>query len=88
MHTLLMIEGLPAGCPRTLAWGVLLHDVGKPSTFTPPSGPGDRIRFNEHAEIGTRMAEESAVACGFRMTIPTKSLRWWPITCGSRMSCR
>lgn len=57
-HTLMMIEGLPAGSPRTLAWGVLLHDVGKPSTFTPPSGPGDRIRFNEHAEIGTRMAEE------------------------------
>ena len=57
-HTLMMIEGLPADCPRTLAWGVLLHDVGKPSTFTPPSGPGDRIRFNEHAEIGTRMAEE------------------------------
>ncbi len=57
-HTLLMIEGLPAGSPRTLAWGVLLHDVGKPSTFTPPSGPGDRIRFSEHAEIGTRMAEE------------------------------
>lgn len=57
-HTLMMIEGLPAGSPRTLAWGVLLHDVGKPSTFTPPSGPDDRIRFNEHAEIGTRMAEE------------------------------
>src|SRR6185437_1145044 len=57
-HTLMMIEGLPAGCPRTLAWGVLLHDVGKPSTFTAPSGTGDRIRFNEHAEIGTRMAEE------------------------------
>lgn len=57
-HTLMMIEGLPAGSPRTLAWGVLLHDVGKPSTFTPPPGPGDRIRFNEHAEIGTRMAEE------------------------------
>jgi len=57
-HTLTMIERLPAGSPRTLAWGVLLHDVGKPSTFTPPSGPGDRIRFNEHAEIGTRMAEE------------------------------
>jgi poly(A) polymerase len=57
-HSLMMIDGLPAGCSPTLAWGVLLHDVGKPSTFTPPSGPGDRIRFNEHAEVGTRMAEE------------------------------
>ena len=57
-HTLMMIDRLPAGCSPTLAWGVLLHDVGKPATFTPPSGPTDRIRFNEHAEVGTRMAEE------------------------------
>lgn len=57
-HTLLMIEKLPAGVPRTLAWGVLLHDVGKPPTFRPPSGPNDRIRFDEHVEIGVRMAEE------------------------------
>jgi poly(A) polymerase len=58
IHTLMMIEGLPAGTPATLAWGVLLHDVGKPPTFTPPSGPNGRIRFDEHAEVGTRMAEE------------------------------
>jgi poly(A) polymerase len=57
-HTLMMINGLPAGCSRTLAWGVLLHDVGKPPTFAPPSGPGGRIRFDEHVEVGTRMAEE------------------------------
>jgi poly(A) polymerase len=57
-HTLLMLEKLPAGCSPTLAWGVLLHDVGKPATFTPPSGPDGRIRFDQHAEIGTRMAEE------------------------------
>lgn len=57
-HTLLMIEKLPAGVPRTLAWGVLLHDVGKPPTFRPASGPNDRIRFDEHVEIGVRMAEE------------------------------
>jgi tRNA nucleotidyltransferase/poly(A) polymerase len=56
-HTLLMLEQLKPGCSSTLAWGVLLHDVGKPPTFTPPSGPGDRIRFNEHVEVGTRMAE-------------------------------
>lgn len=57
VHTLLMLEKLPPGCPETLAWGVLLHDVGKPPTFAPPEVTGDRIRFNEHAEIGTRMAE-------------------------------
>jgi poly(A) polymerase len=58
IHTLLMIEELPPKSSPTLAWGVLLHDVGKPPTFKPPSGPGGRIRFDEHAEIGTRMAEE------------------------------
>jgi poly(A) polymerase len=57
-HTLLMLEGLPKPCSATLAWGVLLHDVGKPPTFAPPSGPGGRIRFDEHVEVGTRMAEE------------------------------
>jgi poly(A) polymerase len=58
IHTLLMIEKLEPNCSPTVAWGVLLHDVGKPPTFKPPSGPGDRIRFDEHAEVGTRMAEE------------------------------
>jgi tRNA nucleotidyltransferase/poly(A) polymerase len=54
VHTLLLLDGLPAGCSRTLALGVLLHDVGKPPTFQVL----DRIRFNQHAEVGTRMAEE------------------------------
>jgi poly(A) polymerase len=58
VHTLLMLEALPQPCSPTLAWGVLLHDVGKPATFKPPSGPQDRIRFDEHAEVGTRMTEE------------------------------
>lgn len=57
VHTLLMLAGLPAGTSPTLAWGVLLHDVGKPPTFKPPSGPNDRIRFDEHVEVGTVMAE-------------------------------
>ncbi|HXX71120.1 MAG TPA: CCA tRNA nucleotidyltransferase [Candidatus Acidoferrum sp.] len=57
-HTLMMLERLPHPCAMTLAWGVLLHDVGKPPTYRPPSGPNGRIRFDEHAEIGTRMAEE------------------------------
>jgi poly(A) polymerase len=58
IHTLLMLEKLPAGASPTLAWGVLLHDVGKPPTFTPPKSPEDRIRFDYHVEVGTRMAEE------------------------------
>jgi poly(A) polymerase len=58
IHTLLMLEGLPPQSSPTLAWGVLLHDVGKPPTFSPPSGPSGRIRFDRHVEVGTRMAEE------------------------------
>ena len=54
VHTLLMLEKLPYSCPAVLAWGVLLHDVGKPPTFR--RAP-DRIRFDEHARVGTRMAE-------------------------------
>lgn len=57
-HTLLMVEKLPAGVPRTLAWGVLLHDVGKPATFRPPSSPDDRIRFDDHVSVGVRIAED------------------------------
>jgi poly(A) polymerase len=65
VHTLMMLEGLPAGASPTLAWGVLLHDVGKPPTFTPPSGPGDRIRFDRHVEVGTVMAREICRALRF-----------------------
>ena len=57
IHTLLMLEGLPAGASPTLAWGVLLHDVGKPPTFQSAAETGDRIRFNNHVEVGVRMAE-------------------------------
>lgn len=56
VHTLLMLEGLPAGASPTLAWGVLLHDVGKPPTFRSASETGDRIRFDGHVDVGVRMA--------------------------------
>ncbi len=57
IHTLMMLEGLPAGTRPTLAWGVLLHDVGKPPTFQSAAETGDRIRFNNHVAVGVRMAE-------------------------------
>ena len=57
IHTLLMIEGLPVNSSPTLSWGVLLHDVGKPPTFQSAGETGDRIRFNNHVEVGVRMTE-------------------------------
>jgi putative nucleotidyltransferase with HDIG domain len=57
-HTLLLLTQLEAGCPMTLAWGALLHDIGKPATYQPPSGSGDRIRFNGHVEVGVRIGAE------------------------------
>ena len=53
IHTLLMLEGLRHPTP-TLALGVLLHDVGKPPTFS----VRDRIRFDNHVEVGAKMAAE------------------------------
>jgi poly(A) polymerase len=57
IHTRMMLEGLPKDASATLAWGVLLHDVGKPPTFQSAVETGDRIRFNNHVEVGVRMAE-------------------------------
>jgi tRNA nucleotidyltransferase/poly(A) polymerase len=57
-HTLMMLASLPEHPSPTLAWGVLLHDVGKPPTFRPAEQTGDRIRFDGHAEMGARMAAE------------------------------
>jgi len=55
VHTLLLLENLPHPCPETLAWGALLHDVGKPATFR--IAP-DRIRFDGHVDVGVKIAEE------------------------------
>ncbi len=55
VHTLLLLEGLPPGCSRTLAMGALLHDVGKPPTFRVAP---DRIRFDGHVEVGEKIAQQ------------------------------
>jgi poly(A) polymerase len=57
-HTLMMLEGLPAGASLTLAWGVLLHDVGKPATFRSAAETGDRIRFDGHVDVGIAISRE------------------------------
>jgi poly(A) polymerase len=55
VHTLILLDGLAAGAPVALAWGALLHDIGKPATFRVAP---DRIRFDGHVETGVRIAEE------------------------------
>lgn len=55
IHTLMLLEQLEPGCSETLAWGALLHDVGKPPTFRRAT---DRIRFDGHVEVGVTMAAE------------------------------
>lgn len=55
VHTLLLLDHLPQPCPPTLAWGALLHDVGKPATFRVAP---DRIRFDDHVNVGVKIAEE------------------------------
>ncbi len=39
---------------RILAWAILLHDIGKPDTYT----EADPIRFNGHDCLGARLAGE------------------------------
>jgi poly(A) polymerase len=51
----MLLEQLEAGCAMTLAWGALLHDVGKPPTFR--EAP-DRIRFDGHVEVGVAIGAE------------------------------
>ena len=51
VHTLELLRQMgPAG--PAVAWGCLLHDVGKPVTQTVT----DRIRFNGHDRVGAEMA--------------------------------
>ncbi|MCY3823867.1 MAG: CCA tRNA nucleotidyltransferase [Nitrospinae bacterium] len=52
-HVLAMLRIKRAASP-TLSWGILLHDVGKPATFTET----DRIRFNGHDKAGAAMSAE------------------------------
>ncbi len=55
VHTLMLLDQLVPGCSLTLAWGALLHDVGKPPTFRVAP---DRIRFDGHVDVGVAIAAE------------------------------
>jgi putative nucleotidyltransferase with HDIG domain len=65
VHVSLMLEQMRQPS-TTLALGVLLHDVGKPSTFR----VADRIRFDGHAEVGAVMARQLLS----RLRFPTEDI--------------
>ena len=56
VHTRLMLSLLPERVSLPLALAVLLHDIGKPATYSFDE-EAQRIRFNGHDKVGSQMAE-------------------------------
>ena len=54
-HVRLMLAQLPPSAPPSLAWAVLLHDIGKPVTATQDPATGD-LHFYGHEKVGAEMA--------------------------------
>ena len=55
-HTRIMFDMLDDNPSAELALAVLLHDIGKPATYSYDQAE-DRIRFNGHDRIGAEMAD-------------------------------
>ena len=55
VHTRRMLELLPPEVSPILVFAVLLHDIGKPPTYTFDPAEG-RIRFSGHDKVGAEMA--------------------------------
>jgi poly(A) polymerase len=53
-HTMQALGSIPEGEPLSLYWAVLLHDIGKPDTFSLE----ERIRFDGHAEKSSEIARD------------------------------
>jgi len=66
LHTCLVLDKLfentNGNYSQELAMGALLHDVGKPPTFT----VSDRIRFNAHDRVGADMSRD--ICRGLRLS--------------------
>lgn len=62
VHVRMMMEAVDAldEPSPTLAWGILLHDIGKPPTFQPAGVESSRIRFNGHDAKGAEMVVQIA----------------------------
>lgn len=56
-HTHIMLDMLHESPSLSLCLAVLLHDIGKPATYTYDE-EADRIRFNGHDSLGAEMADK------------------------------
>ena len=54
-HMLLIIQSFTEDHGPDVRWAGLLHDIGKPETF---SIEQDRIHFNEHASVGGKITKD------------------------------
>lgn len=54
-HILQALESMPEGLNLSLYWAVLMHDIGKPETYTDNE---NRIKFNGHAKLSSEIAEK------------------------------
>lgn len=70
-HTLLALDSLPEKSSLKLAWAVLLHDIGKPKTYS----VSDRIHFNQHAEVGAEMVGQIGKRMKFSNEL-TANIKW------------
>ncbi|RJO61924.1 CCA tRNA nucleotidyltransferase [candidate division WS5 bacterium] len=69
-HTLMSLDAL-VDPSKELAWAVLLHDIGKPATYSVDG----RIRFNSHAEVGADIAMKIGKRLKFSREM-TANLHW------------
>lgn len=58
VHTRLMLSLLPEQVTVPLVFSVLLHDIGKPRTYSYDPAEG-RIRFSGHEHVGAAMTEHA-----------------------------
>ena len=70
-HTILCLEALPDKVTEELAWAVLLHDIGKPDTFSVE----DRIRFNQHSEVGAEIVDKITRRLKFSKSL-RENVKW------------